>query len=98
MKKLLAVLLIISFSFAVSANTVKEKQQEKVKIEKTVLQPDFIIDTSLICEQLKEFVSDNSQKTSPIKQIPNYNLATSIGSDYLAEISRKIKLHQSITT
>jgi len=90
MKKVLAVLLVFSFAFSVSAATVvQSKIPDKAKIEKPILNVDSVFVVSHECEQIKVTtkVEEPKEFPSPIKQ--NYNFKEIRAANFSADISRK---------
>lgn len=99
MKKLLALLLVFSFAFSVSATTsAQSKITEKVKIEKSVFAVEAVCAESVNCQQLKIIAEEFGKKTIPVCNKQAYIYEKAETADYDADISKEYSLKmQNIT-
>jgi hypothetical protein len=90
MKKLLVLLLVFSFAFSLSAApAVQGKIIEKVKIEKSVIADDAVINDYVNCLKSKEFPQTSAKFKDPVCSAGNYIYVETPLTFYEADISRK---------
>lgn len=92
MKKVLSVLLVITFAFSVSAVPLHEKIPEKAKIEKAISQQEVVLNVSSDFGKLDVILVSTEKNDSPIKEKSVYNIKKNDTDEYKIDVSRKEKI------